>query len=203
MSANLAFCLDALLCATGGAGSVARRSKRRDRMKLRLAAMIVLCGAAAGLGGTRSIQWRDQTLTIGKPFVPNGPAAEVTKLRFCPAIEQASGQPCTLIQGILTSHLPNPEFVVTVTIQMFRYRPGNGHLHTAGVAKIQVPRPLPGKPTRFEGLGPDWYGRSPEGAPAGPAPSDTPRYLVTFEITKYRPEDHPFAREKAKAPDQQ
>jgi len=120
---------------------------------------------------------------FGGPAFSAEPAIEIRGLRFYSCALAENNEPCTVVTGSIISRLPTYNFIVTVTLTMYEV-PGTDRAEVKDRGRVQavIRRPAPGKPTRFQALGPAWYCEAAKAQPGGE--QWQPRYTLSVAVAR-------------------
>ena len=109
------------------------------------------------------------------------PLLELKGLRLYQAQNVETGSDETVVAGLLVSHLPSSQYVVTVEIDLSRTVHRTERMFLHGTAKAVIERPKPGYPVKFYALGPPCFDHSKD------AENTTQHHNVRLSFTDWRP----------------
>lgn len=146
-------------------------------------ALMMLVACAVAMGANSKVT----TKTIGGEEVVAGPSftaselVTITGLKFYACKLKRNDADCTVIVGYATCHLPHQNYVVMLTFDMWQaYR----NLVGSGTIAVEIDRPKPGTPIRFEAVGPAWYSAQARGEDRR---ATNAQYSIHASARPYRP----------------
>lgn len=143
-------------------------------MKRAVFILACLCGWAAA--GSKAVVLDGKEVVIGAE-TPVQPLVEVRNLRVFTCRDKAEGITLSAISGQVVSHLPHPNFTVTLTIALLDK--GGSHLGRTVTTQAIIKAPPVGQPVSFKALAPCWF---LPGADGQPGSRQEARYITTFRV---------------------
>ena len=159
---------------------------------MRRAILVVLClilAAWCAWGGEKIATIDGQEVVPGTSFA-GVELFDIGGIRFYTAKLKTNDADCTIITGTVLSHAPNQNYVLTIEIDFFEsWVNASGR----GTARIEVDRPMPGKPVKFMGLGPAWCVAKARGEDKRAIGA---HYILRSSVRPYKPPvfDKPLAK---------
>jgi len=116
--------------------------------------LLALCAAAA-MGATVKTKEVEGKEVIPGPRFPAFEFIEVAGVTFYSCKLAEKSQPCTIITGTITTHLPNDNWVVYVDFNLVRNCGSLKMPQQSGGARATIERPAPDKAVKFTCIAPD------------------------------------------------